>query len=1156
MSKRVKATQAAPPRRGALPRLRNVRIRSKLGVIMLVPVIALVAVAVIRLIDIGQSGLEANRAHSLMQLSERSAALTHDLQHERAGAADHLQKPDGHDPSHLTKAYAATDKAIEGYRQDRRRLTEVPETLRGVLNRIDAKLDLVVHDTRRKIKDGSSSITISDAAFQYRIVISDLIDFRKAIAQFAGNPVLADHIRAAAAISEVKEGAAREQIVVLGAISTGGFVPATKREFISTLTAQEDALQSFAALASPEQRVRLDTEVTGDKVLRTTRMEMTAARAPTERSLGISREEFNDAMTDRIGKLRSVESALDTDVKGGLKGELAAIRNQVVAESVAVLLVLFVATLIALLIARSMASSLRRLREGALAVAYESLPQSVARLRNPEALGDLSPEEVAAGVRDPVQVRGRDEIGQVAQAFNVVHREAVRTAAEQAALRANVATMFINLARRSQVLVDRLIGNLDRLERGEEDPDRLAQLFQLDHLATRMRRNDENLLVLAGADSTRMQRDPAPLSDVLRAAQSEVEQYTRVEFGIVDTDVDVAPHAVNDVVHLLAELFDNATAFSPPDTTVVVDARRAGDRAILQIEDRGIGISTEQLAELNAKLASPPLVDVAVSRMMGLVVVGRLATRHGVRVELRAARDRGTIADVILPAGALILPQRAGRQHTLGLPQARSPLALESASGPWRGGDQYGGDQYGDPRYGAQPYPGAESAPGWRPPQHDAPAQPAPQAGQAFDSGSATAGVGNNGFGMQYLPRRQPGDGLGPDGNLLPSDPQQRDAQPMSGFGGPQQGGRQQGGPERGSGFGAPPQPYGAGGPQPSPHARDPRGPGGLTPMNEVLGRRPAAEPAPRPSARQGRDTERRAQAASPSDVSPHASPHAGAQSALRGEQSSQQAPGSASRESIHSIEMPMGHMPLASPAIGPSPTHPPSPSAPRNAAPAPGRPVAPQRAAGPRSPHGDASARRAGASGDSSLIPPNVDDTMELPIFREVESAWFRTKQPEPIAKDAPAEHGGAAMERPATVSRPGPPGVSRTAPTQRASGRQPPQGMPDNGAAGPAVRSPAEAAQHGWQSAADDGWRRATEVAESAAADTTDTDTGLPKRVPMAQLVPGGVDTGATTLRNRSPEGVRGLLSAYHRGVQRGRTQSSGTRTGVRASEDEEQA
>ena len=274
----------------------------------------------------------------------------------------------------------------------------------------------------------------------------------------------------------------------------------------------------------------------------------------------------------------------------------------------------------------------------------------------------LSPVQVANQIAEPLPVRSKDEFGQVTEAFNAVHLEAVRTAAEQAALRSSVATMFVNLARRSQILVDRLIGHLDRLERGEEDPDRLAELFQLDHLATRMRRNDENLLVLAGADSTRVQREPAALLDVLRAAQSEVEHYTRIEFGIVDRDIEVAAHAVNDLVHLIAELFDNATAFSPPDSTVMVEARRVGDRAVLYVEDKGIGISPDMLAR-HQRASSPRrrMVDVAVSRMMGLVVVARLAARHGVKVELRSSAERGIIADVTLPTAVLVPRALAGR---------------------------------------------------------------------------------------------------------------------------------------------------------------------------------------------------------------------------------------------------------------------------------------------------------------------------------------------------------------------------------------------------------------------------------------------------------------------------------------------------------------
>ncbi len=390
-------------------------------------------------------------------------------------------------------------------------------------------------------------------------------------------------------------------------------------------------------------------------------------------------EQWDAALVANGELIRTVEQKFDSDVVAKA-GELrSGVQRQVFLETGLLLTMLLLAIFLAYLVARSMARSLRELREGALSIAQYGLPHAVARLRDPQVTGQLSPVQLANQIAEPLPVRSKDEFGQVTEAFNAVHLEAVRTAAEQAALRASVATMFVNLARRSQILVDRLIGHLDRLERGEEDPDRLAELFQLDHLATRMRRNDENLLVLAGADSTRVQREPAALIDVLRAGQSEVEHYTRIEFGVIDQDIEVAAHAVNDLVHLVAELFDNATAFSPPDSQVLVEARRIGDRASLYVEDRGIGISAEQLADLNERLATPPQVDVAVSRMMGLVVVARLASRHGVKVELRpGSSDRGTVAEVALPPTVLVPRALSGR----GQQPAALPAAPALPSGP------------------------------------------------------------------------------------------------------------------------------------------------------------------------------------------------------------------------------------------------------------------------------------------------------------------------------------------------------------------------------------------------------------------------------------------------------------------------------------------
>src|SRR5689334_22111376 len=192
--------------------------------------------------------------------------------------------------------------------------------------------------------------------------------------------------------------------------------------------------------------------------------------------------------------------------------------------------------------------------------------------------------------------------------------------AHKVAQRAEVSAMFVNLARRSSRLVDALIERLDHAEADEADPDRLAQLFDFDHLATRMRHANDSLLVLAGSDASRAREHPIALLDLLRAGQSQIEQYKRIEYGRVDSDVAIAPHAIDAVVHVLAELLDNATRYSPPEHPVLVDGRRTGDGATVEITDNGIGVG-DGLEMFNARLAEPPELGVAESRSMGLAVV-------------------------------------------------------------------------------------------------------------------------------------------------------------------------------------------------------------------------------------------------------------------------------------------------------------------------------------------------------------------------------------------------------------------------------------------------------------------------------------------------------------------------------------------------------
>ncbi|MEU5159848.1 nitrate- and nitrite sensing domain-containing protein [Streptomyces sp. NPDC020875] len=318
-------------------------------------------------------------------------------------------------------------------------------------------------------------------------------------------------------------------------------------------------------------------------------------------------------------------------------------RRDAIVNAAIVVIALLLAFFLAGTVARQMSRSMRELRAAALAIAEQRLPHLVDQLSRTE------PGRVDTRV-EPIPIDSRDEIGEVARAFDQIHREAVRLAAEQAMLRGNVNAIFTNLSRRNQSLIEGQLTLITELEEKEADPDQLENLFRLDHLATRMRRNGENLLILAGEEPGRRWDQPVPLVDVLRAASSEVESYERIELsGVPETEIH--GRSVTDLVHLLAELLENATLFSSPQTKVRVTATRLPDsRVMIEIHDKGIGLTAEDFADINHKLANPPTVDASVSRRMGLFVVGRLAGRHGIRVQLRPSGEQaGTTSLVMLP---------------------------------------------------------------------------------------------------------------------------------------------------------------------------------------------------------------------------------------------------------------------------------------------------------------------------------------------------------------------------------------------------------------------------------------------------------------------------------------------------------------------------
>ncbi|SCE72526.1 Signal transduction histidine kinase [Micromonospora haikouensis] len=1036
--------------RRRLPRLRDARIRSKLALILVVPVAAVILLATIRLISTGEGALEATQLRSLTALSIDVSALTQDLHKERMAAATLLARPgEKGRVDEFNLRVRSTDARIEAYNAERAGIGEVPADVRDRLKVIDDHLK-TLNSTRQEVLD-RKQMPVAEASLRYGVIVTDLVSYNDTLAQLPGQEALADNRRAVAAFAHAKAAVAEEQAVAYTALSSGRLDEEQFSSFVATLTSQQEALVSFSLSADPAQRALVDGTVSGDAVVLADRVAADLTRSVGQTPL-VTAADVSASVGSVNDLMRWAEIQLQRRLLDQTEQARADVIQQAVIESVLVLLTLIIAVTLAVVLARSLNHSLRRLREGALSVANHDLPDAVQRLQSIGNVGDGGVEEIVRQVRDPIKLTNRDEVGQVALAFNVVHREAVRVAAEQAALRTSVSAMFLNLARRSQTLVDRMIGELDAIERGEEDPKRLAQLFELDHLATRMRRNDENLLVLAGADSAVPRRDDALLIDVLRASQSEVEQYNRIEFGTVDTDISVAAHAVNDVVRLVAELLDNATRFSPPNTVVVADGRRIRDYVLIQVEDRGLGLTDEQLDSLNRRLSAPSTVDVAAFRLMGLAVVSRLASRYSIRVELRRNVEGGTVAQVTLPASTVVLPSLRGREPAPApLTPARQPAAVEQAPPSPA--------SFGEPATAGRT---ATLTDQWRT------SAPTPARWQV------------------------PGDA--------------RDAAPAAPFGNPT--------------VSQPTIPTVT--PVSQPPASQPAGPAqpAYAPGGGAIGSPTVAFPAIDPLPRRSPNGES-AQPATP--LAP------------------------------------------ATPTASFAPAAPLAPATPASFAPAapalPGGPVAGMAPSAPSAPPVPAA--------PATPVVARPAQQAEAPIFREMEAVWFRSHGDDvtaifqrPNFDDAPAPAQATALPQataPAQATAPPraplptrTPGATATdgpsattAPPASTMPVAPPPQPAASATGGPAAPTPPPAVDpEAWRTAADEGWSRASRAAEPPAAGTT--RSGLPKRVPQAQLVPGGIEQKSGRDRSRrTPDEVRGLLSAYHRGVQRGRTAGGADQT-----------
>ncbi|MEJ3744671.1 nitrate- and nitrite sensing domain-containing protein [Actinomycetes bacterium KLBMP 9797] len=624
---------------------------------MIAPLVAVVGFASFALENSVEQANRASDLRVLAGLATDAGTVAYQLQRERVAAADLLTSGTPKQESAYAAQTAQTDDAVARYRQQRALAPAVPDGTATVLGRIDAGLAGLA-PLRAQVRTAANA-SVSAMTFSYRIVVADLLAYRETLAQGVTSTEIADGIRASAALAKASEAVGLQQVAVMRTLAAGQLTPVLQQDITASRTGFTEASLAFLALARPQWRIWWEQAGSGEEIVALQRLQDQVSRAQPGEDLRLNSGAWITATQGWARRIFDVQQRVDAQVRTDIEAARVDQRRRALLEAAAMAVAVLLTLVVTWAVARQITRRLRRLRDAANVVAFNELPALVAELRGADRAA-VHPEALAMQVA-PLERASKDEIGEVGQAFSAVHRAAVRTAAEQAVMRANTADIFIHLSRREQRLVDAVLAQVDTVEKDETDPERLQQLYTLDHLATRMARINASLLVLGGVGVGRVRHDDVPLPMVLQAAMSQIENYTRIRMGVVDGDVAVAPGAVDEVVHLLAELMDNATSYAPPDSDTWVTARALGDRVIVQISDEGVGLPPQRLAQLNELVSRPPAIDVAAVRAMGLVVVGQLANRLGARVELRPGPKLGVIAEVALP-GTLIRPVSEAEQ--------------------------------------------------------------------------------------------------------------------------------------------------------------------------------------------------------------------------------------------------------------------------------------------------------------------------------------------------------------------------------------------------------------------------------------------------------------------------------------------------------------
>ncbi|QBI55133.1 sensor histidine kinase [Streptomonospora litoralis] len=1080
---------------------REWRVRPRLIALIVIPTAVALVLGGLRISESVVNTVSYDRIEGAAALGEAVVDLATELGRERVMAAAYIAD----DPNFEERSQDSLETLQEQIQESRQAEQRVQSLIDGLgdpgsqltATRLQSMQDSLGNLDRVRDEVQNTRLTVLPMVTKYTQILDSLSGFNQTIAEGTSDTELRSSVRALTGVAKAREQLSYEGALMLHSLIRGSMSEGIRSEIEDSRATFENERANFRNSATTDQRQMYEETFVGAEVsqMATTRLRViTRAREDQQISgltSGDTPQEYQEAAGVVLDRMSQIESNLATSVRSQAATLSAGALSRAVAESILVLIVLVAVFTLTSVVVRSLVRPLRSLREGALRIAEDDLPGAIARMQeSSSASGEIDVK--------PIEVSSRDEIGEVARSFDEVHRVALTLASDEAALRSNVNAMFVNLSRRSQTLVERQLRLIDGLEQGEQDSERLSDLFQLDHLATRMRRNNENLLVLSGQDNTRKWAQPVPLVDVLRGAISEVEEYERINVR-APSHISVLGRPVNDVIHLVAELVENATSFSSNDSQVAVTAQVLDDGGVrVEVTDSGIGMPPEEIRTVNERLAQPPVIDVGVSRRMGLFVVSRLAARHGIRVRLDQAHNGGVTATAAFPPDLLITPVE---------PQP----ALESPGAPGAP------DTYAEAAaaFAANPAPPEPSI--W---------------GERRDTGA-----------QPQLPKREPG--LNRAGGAAEEHPPSgEDLWSGSGWNVPP--GHSE--PSRPEPPAAPPQHH-----QPQQHPQSAEPPRAEQQSAEphwdawdTGRRRHDQQQAQQPSQSQQQRPQEQRPSGPPSQPFARPAEEANPWASQSGPAEHGWANGA------------NGQQPYQSGGSADSNSEPARAEAGRAEW---GEPEN-------REGHGSTAylSRRygGGGAGQNTVVPPSPEGGSEtLPIFDAIESNWFRRRSGGPATEpetgplprfgadqgtgagdgrgraDQP-QRGSSDHQRPRYDS-------AEPASANGYSGRQGGQHMQSPGAhdAPQPQESTDSAAQQpyrtedDWRSEADRGWQAAQTVAEPMAGGLT--TSGLPKRVPKANLVPGTAPTpeNVKQVPTRSADRVRNRFSGFQRGVREGRNQ-----------------